>query len=458
MEVLLETTRLTKRAFWLVRIRWLAILALCIAVFAVNSMIKISLPTTKLYILACIVIIYNLMLFLDLKYLAKCENSDSHKMIKRIVIFQISVDFIILITILHFSGGIENPFFLYFVFHMIIASTLLSTKQSYIQATFAIVLFGSLVMLEYQDIIHHYSLSGFIDAGLYQNPLFVSGTFYQNPLFVSGTFFILATTLYLVVYMTTSITNQLRKQQLKAENANLLLLEKDHLKDEYVMRLTHDIKGHLAAIQGCLEVVEKKMVGPLNEKQSDLVERAHRRADKCLTFIRALLRLTRMKMTGKLEMDYFSFRNAVFNIISSGESRAAEKNIKITYEIDPNVDEIFGEQVLIEETLMNLLSNAIKYTQEGGKVDLSVKKLDNGVLVQISDTGIGVPHEQLGKVFEEFHRAENARKIERDGTGLGLSIAKQVIERHNGKIWAQNNPDVGTTFSFILPQKLKKQT
>jgi signal transduction histidine kinase len=447
MEVLLETTRLTKRAFWLVRIRWLAIIALCVAVFAVNYLVKISLPATKLYILACIVFIYNLMLFLDLKYLAKSENNDSHTMIRRIVIFQISIDFVILTTILHFSGGIENPFFLYFVFHMIIASTLLSTKQSYIQATFALLLFGSLVLLEYKGIILHYSLSGFININLY-----------QNPLFVSGTFFILATTLYLVVYMTASITNQLRKQQLKAEHANLLLVEKDRLKDEYVMRITHDIKGHLAAIQGCLEIVDKQMVGPLNEKQSDMVERAHRRANKCLTFIRALLKLTRMKMTGKLEMDYFSFKNAVFNVISSGENRVAEKNIQMTYEIDPNVDEIFGEQVLIEETMMNILFNAIKYTQQGGKVELKVKLVDDGILVQISDTGIGVPQQQLEKIFDEFHRADNARKVERDGTGLGLSIAKQVIERHNGKIWAQNNPTGGTTFSFVLPRKPKKQT
>ncbi|MHC4130947.1 MAG: sensor histidine kinase [Planctomycetota bacterium] len=268
----------------------------------------------------------------------------------------------------------------------------------------------------------------------------------------------MATTLYLVVYMTTSITNQLRKQQLKAESANLLLVEKDRLKDEYVMRLTHDIKGHLAAIQGCLEIVDKQMVGPLNEKQSDMVERAHRRADKCLSFIRALLKLTRMKMTGKLEMEHFSFKNAVFNVISSGENRATEKNIQITYEIDPNVDEVFGEQVLIEETMMNLLFNAIKYTQNGGKVQLIVQQLKDSILVKISDTGIGVPDDQLEDIFEEFHRAENARKIERDGTGLGLSIAKQVIERHNGKIWAQNNPHGGTTFSFILPHRSKKQT
>ncbi|MHC4842302.1 MAG: sensor histidine kinase [Planctomycetota bacterium] len=447
MEILLETNRLTKSAFWLVKLRWLAILALCAAVFSANSLVKIELPTTKLYFLACIVGIYNMLLLLDLKYLSKSQNNETSKTIKLIVTFQISADFIILTLILHFSGGIENPFFLYYVFHMIIASTLMSTKQSYLQATFALALFGSLVLLEYHGLIVHYKLSGFID-----------GTLFQNPLYVIGTFFILSTTLYLVVYMTTSIAAQLRTQQQRTEKANLLLVEKDHLKDEYVLRLTHDIKGHLAAIQGCLDIVDRQMVGPLNEKQTDLIQRAHRRAEKCLAFIRALLKLTRMKMTGKLEMNYFSFKNVVFNVIAAVENRAGEKNIQISYEIDPKVDEILGEQVLIEETLMNILSNAIKYTQKGGKVELNVKQLDNGILVQISDTGIGIPAEQIEKIFDEFHRAENAVKIERDGTGLGLSIAKQVIMRHGGKIWAQNNSEVGTTFSFILPQKLKKQT
>ncbi|MHC4758201.1 MAG: sensor histidine kinase [Planctomycetota bacterium] len=424
----------------------MAVLALCIAVFAVNNLVKVPLPTSKLYLLASIVFIYNLMLFLDLKYLAKSEGNDSGGMIRKIVIFQISADFLILTFILHLSGGIENPFFLYFVFHMIIASTLLSTKQSYLQATFALILFGSLALLEYHGIIEHYSLSGFIDTDLY-----------RNSMFVSGTFFILATTLYLVVYMTSSITNQLRKQQLKAENANLLLVEKDRLKDEYVLRLTHDIKGHLAAIQGCLEIVDKQMLGPLNEKQTDLVERAHRRTDKCLNFIRALLRLTRMKMSGKLEMESFPFKNAIFNVVSSAENRAAAKNIKISYEIDPKVNQIYGEQVLIEEAMMNVLFNAIKYTSQGGQVDLTVKLLDDAVLVQISDTGIGIPDDQLELIFEEFHRADNARKMERDGTGLGLSIVKQVIDRHGGRIWAQNNTDSGSTFSFLLPQNLQKK-
>jgi signal transduction histidine kinase len=446
MEVLLETTRLTKRAFWLIRLRWLAILALCIAVFFANSFLNVSLPTRKLYILTAVVFLYNITLFLALKYLSKQKNNDSPKAVRRIVNLQISADFLILTMILHLSGGIENPFFLYFVFHMIIASILLSTKQSYLQATFALGLFGCLVILEYRGILPHYTLSGFIDSNLY-----------RNPLFVAGTFFILATTLYLVVYMTTSIATQLRIQHLKAEHANLLLVEKDRLKDEYVIRLTHDIKGHLAAIQSCLDVVDKQMVGPLNEKQSDFVERAHRRANKCLDFITALLKLTRMKMTGKLEMNYFSLKNAVFNVVSAGENRAADKNIKIKYEIDPLVDEIYGQQVLIEEAIMNLLFNAIKYTPEGGMVNLNVKKQDDTVIFRISDTGIGIPEDQLQEIFEEFHRAENARKIERDGTGLGLSIAKQVIDRHGGKIWAENNPEGGSTFSFLLFQKPKKQ-
>ncbi|OHB67209.1 MAG: hypothetical protein A2Y76_08550 [Planctomycetes bacterium RBG_13_60_9] len=349
---------------------------------------------------------------------------------------------LILATILHFSGGIENPFFLFFAFHMMIASTLRSRRQSYLQATLAVLLFGGLVVLEAAGVLTHYGLEGFAGQGLY-----------RDWRFVFGTLFVLTVTLYLLVYMTISIAEQLRKQQESYEVANAQLEEKDRLKNEYVLRLTHDIKGHLAAVQSCLEIVFDEMVGPLNEKQKDLVERAYRRASKCMAFIAALLKLTRMKLTGRLEMERFSLRNCIFNSLASVQNTAQSKLILVSHQIDPAVDEVFGEAVLIEETLTNVLFNAVKYTPNGGRVCMEVTRDDTFIEVRITDTGIGVSEADLPHIFEEFYRADNARAIERDGTGLGLAFAKQVVERHGGRIWAQNNPDAGATFIFTLPQK-----
>ena len=441
MENLLKSTSLIQRAYWLIKLRWVAIGVLVAATFVVSQFMDVSLPVSALYTITTMLLVYNFILYDLLRYWTWAGREPSERRIGGILTCQISADLFILATILHFSGGIENPFFFFFAFHMMIASILRSKRQSYLQATFAILLFGGLVVLEAAGVLNHYGLEGFAGHGLY-----------RDWRFVSGTLFVFTVTLYLLVYMTTSIGEQLRKQQEGYESANAQLEGKDRLKNEYVLRLTHDIKGHLAAVQSCLEIVFNEMVGPLNEKQKDLVERAYRRASKCLAFITALLKLTRMKLTGRLEMERFSLRNCIFNSLAAVQNKAQSKSIVVNHQIDPAVDEVFGEAVLIEETLTNMLFNAVKYTLDGGKVCMEVKQDGTSIEVSIADTGIGVPEVDLPHIFEEFYRADNARAVERDGTGLGLAFAKQVVERHGGRIWVRNNPGPGATFSFTLPR------
>jgi len=183
------------------------------------------------------------------------------------------------------------------------------------------------------------------------------------------------------------------------------------------------------------------------------VERAGRRASQCLAFIAALLKLTRMKLTGRPDREPFSLRRCLFNALAAVQSQAQGKSITVSPRIDPAVDEIFGEALLIEETLTNLLFNAVKYTPPGGRVRLEVRPNGTAIDVSIADTGIGIPEADLPHIFEEFFRAANARAVERDGAGLGLAFARQVIERHGGQVWARNNPDAGATFGFTLPRE-----
>lgn len=441
MEHLLKNTNLIQRAYWLIALRWIAIGTLTIATFAARRFMRISLPATTLYAIAGLLVVYNFLLYDLLRYWTWGRREPSEARIGGIITFQISADLFILTTILHFAGGIENPFAFFFVFHMILASVLRSKLQSYLQATLAVALFGGLIVLEAAGIVAHYGLDGFAGDGLYDD---------KN--FIFGFLFVFSVTLFLVVYMTTSISEQLRKQQHSYEQANVLLQEKDQLKNQYVLRLTHDIKGHLAAILSCLEIVFNGVVGPLNEKQTDLVERAYRRTGRCLSFITALLRLTRMKLAGHMETEQFSLRHATFNALAAVQNKARNKAITVTHTIDPSVDEIPGESVLVEETVTNILFNAVKYTPAGGKVALDVTDDGTFVRVTVADTGIGIPEAVLERIFEEFYRADNAQAAERDGTGLGLAFAKEVVERHGGRIWAENNHAGGSTFTFTLPK------
>ena len=442
MEKLLKRTSLIERAYWLIKLRWIAIVTLAAATFVARKVMAVQLFSSALYVMSGALFVYNLLLYNLLRYWTRGDREPSRAHIGGILAFQISADLFILAAILHFSGGIENPFSFFFVFHMIIASILLRRWQSYLQATLAVFLFGGLLLLEAVGVLPHYDLTGFASHGLYD-----SGRF------VLGFLFVFTITLYLVVYMTTSISEQLRLRQEDLEKANTQLQEKDQVKNEYVLRVTHDIKGHLAAIESCLDVVLNGMLGPLNEKQKDFVARAHRRTTKCMAFVLALLKLTRMKLSGRLEMERFSLRTCVLSSLASVQSRAQEKSITLHHEIDPAVDKIYGEAVLIEETITNMLFNAVKYTPAGGRVGMEVKPDGDFVQVKIMDTGIGIPEEALPHIFQEFYRADNARAVERDGTGLGLAFAKQVVERHGGRIWVENNPGGGSTFTFTIPHR-----
>jgi signal transduction histidine kinase len=441
MESVGETTTLIKRAYWLIKLRWIAALSVGIGTYFTSNVLAITLQDLALYSIAILLALYNMTVWLLLNYLAKEKCNIQGSLVKTIIHFQISFDLLILTFLLHFSGGIENPFSFYFIFHMIIASILLSVRESYLQATFGVLLFGLLIFFEYLQFAPHYCLRGFTEH-----------CSYQNELYVLGTYFVFTTAMYIVVYMASYISTRLKKTEKACREANVLLLRKDRIKDEYVLRLTHDIKGHLAAIQSCLGVLAKKLIGPLNEQQQDFVSSAHERTVKLASFVKALLRLAQIRLSNNIEMEIFSLKNTISSALDTVGTKAQDKSIALKSNIALVEDKVFGNPLSVEEVITNLLFNSINYTPAGGIVKINVKENANCVLVEIIDTGIGIPEEELPKVFDEFYRATNAKKIEKDSTGLGLSIVKHIIERHSGKIWVNSQKNVGTKFSFTLPK------
>jgi len=361
--------------------------------------------------------------------------------INRIANAQISLDLLSLTALIHFSGGVENPFIFYFIFHMIIAGILLSRRASFLQATFAVSLFFSLVILEYYGILPHYCLKSF-----------TTYTQHNNFTYIAGVFFAFVSTIYIAVYMANSISGRLRQREKALEETNALLKEKDRLKSEYVLRVSHDIKEHLAAIQGCLEPVAGGITGELNPKQLDLIQRAVQRTVKLIFFVKALLEITRIKLTKELKMGHFSFKSMLSEAIASIALKAKDKNISVNTCIGPGIDIIRASREYIQETIVNILANAVKYTPCNGKIDINVSDKGNTIFIQIKDTGIGIPKDELPRIFDEFYRASNAKEVERDGTGLGLSIAKQVVGMHNGKIYVESEEGKGSIFSIELPK------
>lgn len=244
---------------------------------------------------------------------------------------------------------------------------------------------------------------------------------------------------------------ELEKQDKALREANAQLKQKDRIKDEYVSRVTHDIKGHLAAIRNCLYVAGDTASGTLNEKQDEFLGRAMKRTKQLTDFVRELLELTQMRLSGQFQMGPFSLSETLAKALAAVESKAHDKSIAVTSNIDAAVGTIVGNEFSITEMISNLLFNAVKYTPEGGTVHLEAKNDGDGVEIGVTDTGIGIPADELEHVFDEFFRARNAVKNDRDGTGLGLSIVKQIVDRHAGELRVRSEEGRGSTFTVRLP-------
>lgn len=428
-------------AKWFIKFRWIAICLVVLSTYIGKNLFDISICDTPIYILSVILLLLNCLHTYFLKQVVKKESDRVIVWIKREICFQIVSDLMILTAILHYSGGIENPIILFYFFHLIIASSIFSTVESYLHAAFALVLIMLLVLFECYGIIPHYQLEGFAKADLYKNTYYVFG---------AGTIYII-TSIVLV-----SLTNMIFTKSIKIQEtyirANTELENKDKLQNEYLIRVTHDIKGHLAAIISCLKVVNTKMMGPLNEKQEEFVKRAYDRTELLTNFVKDLLNLTKKRLNQDGEFEEFSIRELIDKVAHHVDIHAKDKSITLNVFIDNTINTITGNPFTIEELYSNILLNAVKYTPANGHIELIVRNRVDHIITEISDSGIGIPQDEISKVFNEFYRAKNVPKDIATGTGLGLSIVKQIVERHKGRIWVRSELGLWTKFIFILPK------
>jgi signal transduction histidine kinase len=426
---------------WFIRIRWVAIVILVGSNFIVNHLLGIYVQEKAVYILASVLFVLNIIHRIILGRLKKEKGSKVVKKIKQDIHLQIITDLIILTLIIHFSGGVENPLILFYFFHLIIASSIFSAFQSYIYAAFAIVLAALLGLLECYGVIPHYQLEGLVGHDLYKSVFYVFG---------AG--FIFACTAVLIVGLSHMIIHRSIKSEETYVRTNMELENKDKLKNEYVLRVTHDIKGHIAAILSCLEVVRSKATGPLNDVQEEFANRAFERTEILSGFTKDLLNLTRKRLKHDSEFEEFMLKDLIDKVLAQVQMLMKDKAINFSFYIDKSVQAITGNPFTIEELYSNLLMNAIKYTPRNGRIELTVKNRINHIVTEISDSGIGIPKEELTKVFDEFYRASNVPRDIKTGSGLGLSIVKQIIKDHNGQIWVTSEPGVWTKFTFLLPK------
>lgn len=226
----------------------------------------------------------------------------------------------------------------------------------------------------------------------------------------------------------------------------------DQMKSRFVLTVTHELRSPVSVIRSLLRTMLAGYTGALGDEQRDLVTRALRRSDFLQTLIDDLLDLAagKSELRAGKEREPVRLDDAIARVVKRFQVPATEKQIQLEWRSDSPVG-IAATDEGVDRILNNLVSNAIKYTPPGGRVSVTLRRVEDNAQLQVADSGIGIPEAALPHLFEEFYRAPNAKVLEKEGTGLGLAITQDLVTRYGGRISVQSQVGQGATFTVVLP-------
>jgi len=217
-------------------------------------------------------------------------------------------------------------------------------------------------------------------------------------------------------------------------------------RETFVASTSHDLRTPLTILQGQMDVL--LMQPSLDPETRQSLETMNKEVRRLVKLTNNLLLSAQLQSGPSLAAKEVSLRGIVEEVVGDISTSAAHLNVGLSADEDVVVA---GDQDLLKQAVLNVADNAVKFTPKGGWVQLSLERKDDWAIIQVSDTGQGIPAKDLRHVMEPFYRPDASTRTERGGTGLGLAIAKQVAELHGGEVLIQSQVGVGTTVKIVLP-------
>lgn len=441
---------LINRNKWIIKLRYFVSIGL--ASFTVISSQILELDFSKaqfnaLIIISVFILLYNFLLnFLINAPFVKNDSERFNPM--HISLLQILTDQVALAAVVYYTGGIESPFYIFFIFHMIIGSLILSGFVIYSIAGITVICFYIASLLEYFAVIPHYKFGVLLSFPIYNELDYV--------LLFATSFGI---TMVVSVFFANSIAHSHYVNGQKLKLAYEKLREAEAVKQKYTIGIVHEIKSPLSSVQSFHDIILEGYTGPINPQAKEKLIRARARTDEAIQIINDVLSISKLKLQVGIKKEDVDLIQLLHKIIAKKKIQADYLRIAVNfYDLSTKKDVMKGDYTLLELAFSNLIGNGIKYTNPGGTVEIVVEdgKSESEMDVEICDDGIGIPEKDQVKIFNEFFRASNVKHKNYEGTGLGLSVVKQIVEQHGGKITfkspsrmaKENSP--GTCFKVTL--------
>ncbi len=221
------------------------------------------------------------------------------------------------------------------------------------------------------------------------------------------------------------------------------------MRREFVGNISHELRTPLASIKAVVETLQD---GAMEDKAvaADFLEKVNTEVDSLTQMVNELIELSRIE-TGKtsFKLEPVDLNNFILETVNRFLPQAERKQIALVSDLQPDLPQVNIDIERIQQAFNNILHNAIKFTPINGHIEVKTVFRENSVVVEVTDTGIGISRDDLPHIFERFFKADKSRASQ--GSGLGLAIAKHIIQAHNGQIWVQSQEGKGSTFGFSLP-------
>ena len=243
---------------------------------------------------------------------------------------------------------------------------------------------------------------------------------------------------------------ELKERARKLEQAYRELQEADRLKDELVQNVSHELRTPLTFIKGYVELLLEEDMGPINERQRESLSIVAEKSNSVTRLVSDIIFLEQIERES-LQLGTVQMADLVRLTLQGGEVTAAAAGIRLQTDIEPDLPPVTADRDRITQVLDNLLANAIKFSPVGGTITFGLRRQGDAILASVADTGIGIPREQLGRVFERFYQVDGSATRRFGGAGVGLAIVKRIVEAHGGRIWVESELGKGSTFYFTIP-------
>jgi signal transduction histidine kinase len=248
------------------------------------------------------------------------------------------------------------------------------------------------------------------------------------------------------------VNRELNDSNRELAEANAKLREVSDLKEEFLAVTTHDLRSPLTVISGVISFFSSGRLGELTPEQKNMVSMMERNTQNLIELVNDLLDSAKIE-SGTLQLDLapLELPALVGETCEAMGTMAAEKGVKVDCHFPDDLPKVTADRAKLRRVFVNLVSNAVKFTPKGGSVDIRGAREGKMIRVAVTDTGIGVPAEDIPRLFDKYEQASTRSPRSERGTGLGLYITRQLVELHGGRIEVESQVGKGSTFSFTIP-------